>query len=575
MIRRRLGVPVAVALLSMLVACPELVCQDSVFLPPVPQACRTVQVPKKIDVQRAADILFVIDNSGSMSEEQENLRRNASSICENGMDCDPANDCNTAQKVAELKRFMLEGEGRGLPPEQWEAQLGGTGRQFKDTLDDCGFIERLLLFDNDFQIGIITTDDGDADLALGAAACTAPIPSGRTEGVPQRGCLQGRLGVNEPRIIRPTDGDIAFIARKFRETIQNIGVCGSGVEEGLDSVKSFLSPDIPAAATSCEAERSQFLRQAQCLKVDGGTACQVGPDGQPRMGPTPKLVTIVLSDEEDCTHFDAEGGIESAQGDANRCYAEPEQLRPVEEFSAFLRALKPEPGLVSVAAIVAGTNDGNGTFISGGCRCNGDAANAPPVTACHPPRGSSVFPSVCGAQEPNEFCGSLPNSATMETPPPQQCCTADPGDRYVQFARAMEPGSFLLDSICNQSYADTMIRIANLINESGVIPLGEKPASARQFVVQIKRSDDGDYVSVPLAGARSEGWDRASEKYLSCTGCPCKVDGCDPNVECDGFSLVDDCTTVKLHGSWVPPVGAEVVVSFLGQNQADGPKCQE
>ncbi|MEW5854456.1 MAG: hypothetical protein AB2A00_37115 [Myxococcota bacterium] len=573
---RHLAFATGVGLLTMLVACPDMLCQDNVFLPPVPQACRTVQVPKKIDVQRAADILFVIDNSGSMSEEQENLRKNASSICDGEPNC--ANNCDTAQKVADLKEFMLQGEGRGLAPDQWEQQLGAVGKQFKDTLEDCGFIERLLLFDNDFQIGIITTDDGEADIAGGLDRCQAPIPSGRQQPEPQRGCLQGRLGVNESRIIRPTDGDIGLIARKFRETIRNVGVCGSGFEEGLDSVKSFLNPDVEPADTSCEAERSQFLRQAQCLKVDGGTACQLGPDGQPLMGPTPKLVVILLSDEEDCTHHDVDGGINEARlQDSARCYSQPEQLRPVDEFTGYLRSLKPEPGLVSVAAIIAGYNDDTG-FVSGDCRCNGEGAGAAPVQSCFAPHGASVSQFECGFQAANNFCGTLPN---IENMPPQrpdaghgQCCTADKGDRYATFARGMEPGSFLLDSICNQNYAETMIRIANLINEAGVVPLGEKPASARQLVVQMKRTPEGEFENVPLA---VDAWTRSGPEYLSCTGCPCKSDAgsCPSDVTCDGFSLIDNCTTVKFHGSWVPAAGAEVVVSFLGQNQDEGPKCQQ
>jgi hypothetical protein len=541
-----------------------LIGQSYVFDAPSPTACRTVSVPKKIEINRAADILFMIDNSGSMFEEQDNLAKNASAYSGGGA-CDLSLH---ASAVSQLKTYITTGAGRGAPAEQWVPTGLPMAAEMKAIYDDCGFIERLQLYDNDFQIGIVTTDARDLEGVGTAHTCGSALnyPNGRSA-VPQRGCLQPIPGFPR-KIIRPTDGDSAAISQLFRDAVRNVGTCGSGIEEGLKSIREFLTPDAGRADPSCVTDFQQFLRPATCLTGDGGSACLTDQNGQPIMGPEKKLVVIDLSDEEDCSTTNSpDGGPQTGSNQTGKCYTQPEFLIPTGEFVSFLRGLKSDPSLVSMAAIVGGNRpdplDSNPErFVAGNCRCDGSGANAAPITACDEVFGSSNI--ACGAAVANQFCGTLttqvPDGGTLP------CCTADHGGRHVDVARRMD--NKILDSICSQNYKSTMIDIANLINQADVVPLGEKPQDIKQLTVEVKKGS-GDFVTVTPYRNRS------SVGFQKCSGCV-KDDGTpdDPANCSSGFALIAGCTQVKFLGSDIPPQGAEIRVSFLGAKSTTGPKCQ-
>jgi hypothetical protein len=586
--------PVGVLATGPLIFVTFLACQEYIFNSPAMRACRTVTVPKKIEISRAADILFVVDNSGSMIEEQTNLARNSSSLCEDQTSAGCTNPCGTETAVQLLKTFMTQGDGRGLPSDRWETLLttpdshGHTGEYYKAILDNCGFIERLQLYDNDFQIGIISSDLEDLDRTAGID-CVRPD---NRDPVPQRGCLQTEPNpLGGKRVISPRDGTITQISDRFRRAIMNVGVCGSALEQGLDAFKQFLTPGISRGSADCNSDLDLFLRRKPCRKLDGGMVCQTDEQGNPLPdtdAPAPKLVVILLSDEEDCSHYlpgDPNGlGMENRPSNADKCYSQPEVLRPVGEFTEFLRNVKNDPSLVSVATIVGGVRGDGGVFVPGDCRCNGTAAGAAPVEECWGPRGSSINTQKCGRSAPNLYCGALPDINNLSTVGADaghgECCTADLGSRYFEFARGMD--TYLANSICEQNYRDTMVRIADLINEVGVVPLGEAPADLRKMQVEVRR-EGGEWTNVEpftkawntsLAAARS------APEFLSCTGCPCRLNdaggggNCSSEMTCSGYSLIDNCKTVKFHGDSVPPMGADIRVSFLGQAQEGGATCK-
>ncbi|MEW5849465.1 MAG: hypothetical protein AB2A00_11660 [Myxococcota bacterium] len=387
------------------------------------------------------DILFVVDNSGSMAEEQAALQEVIAGQCAPGGDC--AGRCDTPQEVEALRAFMAHEDVRGLPPERWESVAGTQGAEFAATWSGCHFLERLLAAGVDFQIGVITTDDGEQD-NVGGPFCVPP-DSGRTGGVFQRGCLQGRWNVDEPRLVRSSDGDVAFLSRKLREIISNVGTCGSGFEEGLDSIRAFLDPAVTPADASCDAERSAFLRHASAAS------------------PEPRLVVVILSDENDCTHYDREDGInETRMAETSRCYSDADELRPVSEFVGFLQGLKPSPSLLNIAAIVAGTRDNDGSFVSGDCRCNGSAPGAYPILQCTPAHGASISVVECGEPVANAYCGQLPfHEDPAGGPTAQDCCTGDRADRYVGLALGPGNGPAFLDSICGHTYEKVLAELAN------------------------------------------------------------------------------------------------------------------
>src|SRR3990172_7363802 len=152
---RRIG---AVALFALL-GCPA-------GPPEIPEATdycvKTIESDIEVPTERAADILIVVDNSGSMAEEQQNL-------ADNFLNQDPA-----ACPLQDLKNI----------PEEYKnpapALYQGAG-----PLAQCGFIQLVAAFENDFRVGVITTDVG---------LCDNRVPSAQGGDAwgfrPQRGCLQ-------------------------------------------------------------------------------------------------------------------------------------------------------------------------------------------------------------------------------------------------------------------------------------------------------------------------------------------------------------------------------------------------
>ncbi len=196
----------------------------------------TVQVQTQLDTFQQSptnkvDILWVIDNSNSMSEEQ--------------------------------------------------AALADGFSAFANALDESG---------TDFQIGVITTSFEYSD--------------------PERGKLQG-----DPPFLTNADQD--YIAQ-FTSRATAVGTGGSDKEKGLEAALYAVSPLNVALGGINEG----FVRS----------------DAQ--------LLTVIVSDEEDCS----DGGALEGQ-DANQCYAQKENLTPVNEYVTKFRALKP-PGMLYVGTIV-------------------------------------------------------------------------------------------------------------------------------------------------------------------------------------------------------------------------------
>lgn len=530
-----------------------LIAQQHVFDAPLPSACRTVDVSTTVSLARAADILFVMDNSRSMAEEQDNLRRNASSLGNGGA-------CGTAASVLQLRDYMHTGEGRGLDVEDWNRLPNGPVH--KAIYEDCGFIERLQLYGNDFQIGVITTDMRDQDGFNGTCPSGA-FPNGRGA-LPARGCLVPVPGGG--RLVRATDGDIATISGRFQALVNNVGTCGSGVEEGLRAMEAFLSADTVRADPSCNADLTSFLRSAPCQRGDGG-ACLVDAQGNSVLGPQPKLVVVFLSDEEDCSTTNSPDGGPQTLGVLSplpaRCYSQPEFLFPPVRYSDFVAGVRSPGNAPAVATIVGGTRLADGSFVAGDCRCNPAAVNAPPVTTCHTVQGSSNDDALCGVAVADPLCGPLPPATFIPPGASAPCCTADRGDRYVQFAQAVP--THIMDSICSQSYKATLLEVADVANAPGEVALGERVQDPRQMVVEVRASPDDEYTRIaPWSGTLDDA------RFLACEGCPQDAAGA-----CNsGYALKDNCASLQLLGSDVPAQGAEIRVRFLGQAAPGGPRCR-
>ncbi len=390
----------------------QVVEQDQSFLAPEPTP---------------ADILFVVDNSGSMREEQENLADN-------------------------FELFINE--------------LAGTGN---------------------YRIAVITTDQssvGDEERAGLATFLFSDVEPYRARlrfdldfctdtGIPL-GCFRGddpAARIIDSSALSPQD-QVAFFQRNVR-----VGTCGSGTEQGLRAMENALS------------------------KLDGGQ-CNTG-----FVRPDANLVLIFVSDEND-------------DDDA-----------PIADYVQFLGTIK-SYDQIRVATIV-GFADGS----AADCRTGVDGRADPicgDLCLMPPPLGSQnrcTADGSCGEEEVcyrrnrNDVFGecrndlwrlwSDENCSSCSVFEASTCCLADAGSRYVEFARALEveiaaatPGieatgcdpssgqrsACLLDSVCQASFGETLVRIARelvIVDQYRLTPTAENPDGVLVRVVGGRFGDDG------------------------------------------------------------------------------------
>lgn len=475
-------------------------CNDHVFQVVENECERTLEQEVVIAEDIPADILIVVDNSGSMCEEQDNLKRNFFDP-----NC-PITDLNN------------------VPPEY----KNPNNDIVAELAQNCGFIQLLAAYDNAFRVGVITTDVGPCDNRFGFAEdeeyaqniCGGQaFPNwGRR---PQRGCLQAPPGA-EQKYIQKGDEDIG---QRFNETIDNIQTFGSAFERGLDAMEVFLDPNT-TTAPGCEDDRASFIR------------------------PNAKLIVIFLSDEEDCSHADGEYGfvdehdteqcsnaIESFPQTRNppassgSCYDQPELLAPVDRYVDFLKAVKgtDRDGLVSTAVIAGGIRNANGNIVPSGCTISNDGQ---PNNECRNSRGASLFNGPGDICDPNDPAGP--------------CCAADPGSRYFDFADKL--GNSLTDSICYESFRQTMVRIAQFIAAEDVLILSEAPKNQKDIHVYLCAND--------------------AENIDACDTIERIPNGEDPTGR-NGWQLSGD-RTVQAYGTAIPQPGQSLKVFALANRVNDG-----
>jgi len=271
------------------------------------------------------DILVVIDNSGSMLEEQAEVARNFLSD-------DPA--CPIA--TSDLAAFARCDDDDAPAVCRFH---NPAREQLDEELAACGFLQVLAAFDTDFRVGVITTDVGACDNRFSS------LQGGADWGHrPQRGCLQPDTAFGSRKIIARDDVDdadpaVSDIGARFRGTLDNIRTFGTGTERGLDAVDVFFADDTVRDA-SCAGDRDAFVRDDA------------------------RLVVVFVSDEEDCSSLDgapftcavdddscvdrfaAFGDDACADLTAQNgppgtiCYRELDQLTPVSLYADRFRAIK-------------------------------------------------------------------------------------------------------------------------------------------------------------------------------------------------------------------------------------------
>ncbi|MCC7110442.1 MAG: hypothetical protein IT382_14215, partial [Deltaproteobacteria bacterium] len=488
--------------------------------PVVPDAhdycVKTIESEVQVPPERAADILIVVDNSGSMAEEQQNLVANF-------LNQDPA-----ACPLQDLNNIPEELKNPA------PALYTGGG-----PLSQCGFIQLVAAFENDFRVGVITTDVGLCDNRVPEAQ------GGAAWGFrPQRGCLQpdSAPGGTLRKVIARADladADAANddLAARFSSTLANIATYGSPMERGLDAMSTFLDPAADRNPT-CAGDLELFRR------ADAS------------------LVVIFLTDEEDCSHG-LDGALEAFGNEndgelcgefsghflnvpASRCYEASDLLTPVETYVNAALALDPD---LKVAVVAGGIGE-SGDITPAGCLVGADGA---------PTGGSDVCWSSGGlsnAVGPGEPC----SPDTLADRGGLPCCVADSGSRYYAFADAIaaEVGNAKTDSICNRSFRGSMIDIAAFIAAVDFVRLAEPPDSPDAVLVELVRAGSDEVELLAHLGSATEcatenGWYLEGEDRIVLCGSARPGPGDSISVRARGDSVneegEDACNVPKLEVS--------------------------
>ncbi|MBI4818480.1 MAG: VWA domain-containing protein [Deltaproteobacteria bacterium] len=428
-----------------------------------------------------ADILFVVDNSGSMADEQENLARN-------------------------FEAFI--------------SQLPRSGS---------------------YQIGIVTTDVSDAHLPLcapgqttrcdrgelGGLAVSTYSPNGRLEGSPdvsqceplqlRHGCFRGREGSK----IITSDMAPADQLRFFKGNVR-VGSCGSGQEEGLSAMLLALSKD---RLESCNAG---FLREDANLIVVFVTDEN---DDDPQVTPVAVVVDELLNVKEASkVRVAVIGGIGN-DGSASQCRI---GIDGGPTSCGDTCNQTPSPGSHAAGCI---SNPGlcpAGEFCDRSLdRCENQ--NLMFWENCH----------WCSYYDTPSCCSALAGSRYVEfaVAMEQKIADAAPGlGRALCHAPQGQQAACLVDSICQTEFANTLERIANelivpnriLLDPPAAFPkgvsvsLGDRQLSyGSDFTVS---SDGQDLVLTP---APSEGQDVVVHYQVAeCGNGECENPGGESSLTC-------------------------------------------
>ena len=324
----------ALGLLALAAACEPLVLIGG-SAPPRPELRRQPNGP--------IDLLFVVDNSGSMLEEQGALSR---SIFRE--DC-PILDLNAVPA----------------------ALLNPEAGLLEELASVCGISQILAAYDRDFRVGVITTDIN---------ACDNLTEFESPEHRPQRGCLQPVPSTRE-KVISRSDSDLI---RKFRELVAGLGNRGSPAERGLDAVDLFLRAD--DVTEGCEGDRDQLLRpEAELLLVFVSDEDDCSHDETMEALPDHSEVCA-----QDLDWF--------RRNHPDRCYGSANLLTDVGVYAERFRAFKGEGRADFVRAmVVGGAVARSGAFVARGCRAEDDAISE----GCWESGGLSNFTGpvdICGEE---------------------------------------------------------------------------------------------------------------------------------------------------------------------------------
>jgi hypothetical protein len=425
----------------------SLACNKHVFEIKERECVTEDRVVEDVDLGGPIDILFVVDDSGSMAEEQEALA--------DGFYRD------TCPFLTDAVPFVPENE------------KNPTDARLAELAELCGFVQIIGAFERDFQVGLITTTVDECDNRYGQA----PAEWGRR---PRRGCLMP--SADGTKVFAQADDQLQ---RRFREALESVGTYGSAFERGLDAAQIFFDEDA-LRAPSCEGDLGAFLRPEADLAV----VFLTDEDDCSRDGPLAGQDT--LTDETPFRSCDIVAGTapepEEIELSPAACYDPQAALADVTHYATMLRTRKPPGREVRVAVIGGATGEGD-TLAAAGCRPDPSG----PVGGCYASGGQTASPQICG-----------PDARPGEPP----CCLADGAHRYFQLADALG-GLFTGGSLC-APFAQTLMEVAAFFGRTDGVRLTEEPQNPAAVRVRVTRRDGSEEVLRPLGDmpdpSTDDGW---------------------------------------------------------------------
>ena len=295
------------------------------------------------------DILFVIDNSGSMAEEQDGI-------------------------ASELPAFIDELK-----------KGGGTG--------------------HDFQVGVITTSVYQHARIGGSSEITEyPAQAGRLQAVPEP-AADGGVAPGTERILRSDD---SALVEKFARLVKQ-GTSGSGQETPFEAVRLAVASDLATTPLE-EGGNAGFLR-------DGA-----------------RLLVVVVSDEDDCSEMDRPPSVYVGTNPArDYCGEQSASLTPVQTYAEIFQGLKDTTGA----------------------------------------RRQVLWAAIAPVSRMTKQAQAVLEDGVMRN---MDCPTSfQPGHRQREMAALFDGSLANLDSICNTSYRNTLIGIAQLANAAQSIEVRNVP----------------------------------------------------------------------------------------------------
>jgi hypothetical protein len=398
-----------VRLLFVMLACAVLTgCLDRELKPLNPCLVAGVSNAVAVKTINKVDLLFVIDDSQSMKEEQEAL----------------------ARELPRLIETLTTGD-RGLD---------GT-IDFQPA--------------KDLRLGVVSTDLGIGG-ARGVGGCDGPGGDGVLLHEPAPGVAGCQASYPSFLSYRVDADDPQQVARDFA-CISTLGTEGCGFEQQLEATLKALWPS--------SDDRVTFLD-------DTGAAMASGQGDRANLGflrndpEDPSVLAVVLvTDEEDCSsgntvHFNhpdwiPESASVAAPNDLNlRCFQNSENLYPVTRYVDALRALRPGlEDLLVFGAIVGVPPDSVAEDARVGVDFKNDAQR------------DAFYQSILDhprMQEQIDPARTMAGSGNLKTSCNTDSGVAYPPRRIVEVARQLGEGS-VVQSICQESFAPAIDAIIERI----------------------------------------------------------------------------------------------------------------